>query len=65
MENFAEKEIYDISEKKKEVVRMLKENKLHEDAFRYRRRVQDMKDMIAGYKQRYNRVAVVTHFYAI
>lgn len=44
---------------------MLREKILHEDAFRYRKRVQEMKDMVARYRQRYNKVAVVTHFYAI
>ena len=48
-----------------ELVKLLREGKLHEGLFSYRKRIQQSKRMIAEYRKKYNRVAIVSHYYTI
>ena len=63
--HFKENKIESIESQRVEIVRLLKDKKIHEGALTFRRRVQSIKLMIMGYKQKYQNIAVVTHYYTI
>lgn len=47
------------------MLELLKTGAIHEDAWTYRKRVNRIKKMIADYKNRFEKIAVVTHYYTI
>lgn len=44
---------------------LLKQGKVYEDAFQFRKRIEDLKQRIAYYKSIFNRIAIVSHYYTI
>ena len=46
-------------------MKLLKENKLYENAITYRQRIERVKAKISEYKEKYKRIAVVSHYYTI
>ena len=63
--HFKENKVESIESQRVEIVRLLKDKQILEDALTFRRRVQSIKEMITNYKQQYRTIAVVTHYYTI
>lgn len=43
----------------------MREKKVYEDALTFRKRIQDVKSLLDKYREKYERIAVVTHYYTI
>lgn len=65
IDRFAEKKIETVDEKRMELLQLLKEGKIYEDAYQYRKRIDKVKERIGYYKSVFNRIAVVSHYYTI
>ena len=65
LERIQSKGLLTFKERCEELLRMLKEEKIHEDAILYRRRMQQAKYRIAQFNEKYSRIAIVCHYYTI
>lgn len=52
-------------EQRVEIVRLMKKQKVYEDPIIFRKRVQNIKYLLDKYRQRYEKIAVITHYYTI
>lgn len=64
-QRFTEKNLECLDEKRLELLQLLKEGKIYEDAYQYRKRIDKVRERIAYYKSIFNRIAIVSHYYTI
>jgi len=64
-DRFAEKKLKTVDEKRIELLQLLREGRIYEDAYQYRKRIEKVKERIGYYKSVFNRIAVVSHYYTI
>lgn len=44
---------------------MMRKQKVYEDPLAFRKRIQNVKHLLDKYRQKYEKIAIVTHYYTI